>query len=40
MLESKNNISIEDNKNIIKQKNIKNTKYLSTEEDFNLKLGK
>jgi len=37
MLESKNNI-YEDNKNIIKQKDISNTKYLSTEEEFNLKL--
>lgn len=38
MYESKNVIYIEDNKNIIKQKEINNTKYLSTEEDFNLKL--
>ena len=38
MSESKNNISIEDNKDIIKQKDINNTKYLSTEEKFNLKL--
>ena len=38
MHESKNNIFIEDNKNIIKQKNINNIKYLSTEEKFNLKL--
>jgi hypothetical protein len=39
MSESKN-IFIEDNKNIIKQKDINNTKYLSTEEEFNLKLEK
>ena len=38
MSEYKNNISIEDNKNLIKQKNMINTKYLSTEEEFNLKL--
>jgi len=38
MCESKNIIYIEDNKNIIKQKNKNNAKYLSTEEDFNLKL--
>ena len=37
MSKSKNNISIKDNKNIIKQKIII-TKYLSTEEEFNLKL--
>lgn len=36
--EPKNNISIEDNKNIKKQKDINNAKYLSIEEDFNLKL--
>ena len=35
MHESKNIISIEDNK---KQKDLNNTKYLSTEEEFNLKL--
>ena len=38
MHKSKNNISIEDNKNIIKQKNINNTKFLSIEKKFNLKL--
>ena len=38
MSESKNDSSIEDNKNIIKQKDINNIKYLSTEEKFNLKL--
>ena len=38
MFKYKNNISIEDNKNIIKQKDINDTKYLSTEEEFNLKL--
>ena len=39
MSEYKNNISIEDNKNIIKnKKDINNKKYLSTEEEFNLKL--
>ena len=38
MHESKNNIFIEDNKNIIKQKNKNNTKYLLSEEKFNLKL--
>ena len=38
MIESKNNISIEDNKNIIKQKDINNSKYLSIEEEVNLKL--
>lgn len=38
MCESKNIIYIEDNKNIIKQKEINNKKYLSTEEVFNLKL--
>ena len=38
MSKSKNNISIEDKNNIIKQKDIKNTKYLSTEEEFKLKL--
>ena len=38
MSESKIKISIEDNKNIIKQKDINNAKYLSTEEEFNLKL--
>jgi len=32
MSESKNKISIEDNKNIIKQKDINNAKYLFTEE--------
>ena len=37
MSESKNNISIEDNKNIIKQKDINNLKNFSTEEQFNLK---
>ena len=40
MTDFKNNISIEDNKNKIKQKDINNTKYLSTEEEFNLKLEK
>jgi len=39
MSEYKNNISIEDNKNIIKQKDINNIKYVLTEEEFNLKLG-
>ena len=39
MFESKNNIFIDYNKNIIKQKNINNTKFLSNEEDFHLKLG-
>ena len=39
MSESKN-IFIEDNKNILKQKDISNRKYLSTEEEFNLKLEK
>ena len=39
MFESKNNISFDYNKNIIKQKNINNTKFLSNEEDFHLKLG-
>ena len=38
MTDTKSNHSIEDNKNIIKQKEINNTKYLSTEEEFNLKL--
>lgn len=38
MDESRKNISIEDNKNIIKQKDINNTKNLSTDEEFNLKL--
>ena len=38
MHKSKNNISNVDNKNIIKQKDINNTKYLSSEEVFNLKL--
>jgi hypothetical protein len=38
MCESKNNISIEEYKNILKQKDINNTKYLSIEEEFNLKL--
>lgn len=38
MHESKNNISIEDNKNIIKQKNIDKIKYFLTEEKFNLKI--
>jgi len=38
MLESKNNISNEDNKNINKQKDLNNVKYISTEEEFNLKL--
>ena len=37
MSESKN-IFIKDNKNIIKLKDINNAKYLSTEEEFNLKL--
>jgi len=32
------NISIEYNKNVIKQKEINNLKYLSNEEDFNLKI--
>ncbi len=36
--ESKSNISNKDNKNIIKQKDINNTKYLLTEEEFNLNL--
>ena len=39
MSESKN-ISIDDNKNIIKQKNINNAIYCLTEEEFNLKLEK
>ena len=38
MIDYKNNIFIEDNKNITKQIDIKNTKYLSTEEKNNLKL--
>lgn len=38
MSKSNNNSFIEDNKNIIKQKDINNTKYLSPEEDFNLKI--
>ena len=38
MSEFKNNISIEDNKNIIKQKDKNNRKCLSTEEKFYLKL--
>ena len=38
MINYKNNIFIEDNKNITKQIDIKNTKYLSTEEKNNLKL--
>jgi hypothetical protein len=38
MLESKNNIFIEESRNLMKQKDINNTKYLSTEEEFNLKL--
>ena len=38
MSNSKNNIVIENNKNIIKQKDINNTMQLSTEEKFNLKL--
>ena len=37
MSESKN-IFIKDNNNIIKLKDINNKKYLSTEEEFNLKL--
>ena len=37
MSEPKNNISIENNKNIIKQKDINSIKNLSTEEQFNLK---
>jgi len=37
MLESKN-ISNEDNKNINKQKDLNNVKYILTEEEFNLKL--
>lgn len=40
MSESKINISIKNNKNIIKQKNTDNTKYFLTKEDFNLKLEK
>lgn len=40
MSESKNNISIEDNKNILKQKGINNTMHFSTEEEFNLTLEK
>ena len=38
MSESKNNIFIEGNKNIIKHKDINNIKYLSSEEEFKLKL--
>jgi len=38
MTESKNNIYIEDNKNITKQKDIKTTKCLSTEEKYNLNI--
>ena len=38
MINYKNNNFIEDNKNITKQIDIKNTKYLSTEEENNLKL--
>ena len=38
MSESKKNIFIDYNKNIIKQKDKNNIKYLSTEEEFNLKL--
>ena len=38
MFESKNIITNEDNKNIIIQKDINNTKYLSTKEEFNWKL--
>ena len=38
MHKSKNNISIEDNKKIIKQKNINNPKFLSIKKKFNLKL--
>ena len=37
IFKSKNNISNEDNKNIIKQKDINKTKNLSTEEEYNLK---
>jgi len=37
MLECKNNISNEDNKNINKQKDLNNIKYISIEEEFNLK---
>ena len=37
MFESKN-ISNEGKKNILKQKDINNTRYLTTEEEFNLKL--
>ena len=38
MSDSKNNHSIEDNKNIMNLKEINNKKYLSTEEEYNLKL--
>jgi len=40
MYESKNNISIEDNKNIIKEKNINYTNCLLAEEDLILKIEK